>query len=248
MKNNQLLQILNDLGLTENESRVYLTSLSLGSSTILSIAKNAQIQRTTVYSVMDALKKKGLAHIELSGFKQLYSAEHPEKLVSMIEHKKNDLEKHLPEFLSLYNMKGGESTLKYYEGVEAVKSIYDTILDPMKPSDDYLVISNLQKFIDIDEKYFKKFLDKRIKSRVKARLIATDSEQARYMKKYSQQMNHEVRILPKGTVLSTDIMIVPHKVTIFNLEQPISGISIENTTTIQTHKEMFEIMWNSLEE
>jgi len=116
----------------------------------------------------------------------------------------------------------------------------------MKPSDDYLVISDLQKFVDVDEKYFKKFLEKRVKSRVKARLIATDSEQARYMKKYSQQMNHELRILPKGTVLSTDIMIVPHKVTIFNMEQPISGISIENITTIQTHKEMFEIMWNSL--
>ena len=247
MKNEQLTEILKEIGLSENEAQVYLTSLSLGPTTILRIAKSSGIRRTTVYSVVETLKNKGLMHIKPAGLKQLYVAEHPDRLDNIIENKKRSLEKLLPEFTALYNLKGGESTVKYYEGLGAVKNIYEIILDPMKPGDDYLVISDLEKFfVKTDNKYFEDFLEKRIKSRVKARLIATDSERARYMKQYSRNMNHEVKILPEGSKLSVDVMIVPQKVTIFNLDEPISAVSLENKAMIEMHRELFEIIWASL--
>lgn len=246
MHNSPLNRILTELGLSENETRVYLAALSLGPSSVLALARATEIRRTTVYTIIDSLKKKGLMFVEPRGFKQVFVAEHPEKLLAIVDHKKRDLEAHFPDLLSLYNLKGGQSTLKYYEGLASIKSIYDTILGPMKAGDDYLVISNLQALVDMDPDYFKKYLDKRAASRVKARLIATDSKQARYMQKYSAQMNHEVRILPPGTELSVDIMIVPHKVTIFNLEHPLTGMSIENPATIRAQQEMFEIMWRGL--
>lgn len=249
MKNERLVSVLNDIGLSENEAEVYLTSLSLGPTTILRIAKSSGIRRTTVYSVIDALKVKGLMHIKPAGLKQLYVAESPDRLENILESKKRSLQKLLPEFTALYNLKGTESTVKYYEGLSAVKNVYETILDPMKPGDDYLVISDLEKFfVKTDQKYFEDFLEKRIKSMVKARLIATDSERARYMKKYAKNMNHEVRILPEGSKLSVDTMIVPHKVTIFNMDEPISAISLENNAMIEMHRELFEIIWHSLPE
>lgn len=248
MKNQQLIDILHDIGLTENEAEIYLTSLSLGPTTILKISKASQIRRTTVYSIIESLKKKGLMHIEPAGFKQLYVAESPERLDAIVENKKRSLEKLLPQFNALYNLKGGESTINYYEGLAAVKNIYETILKPLKPGDDYLVISDLQKFFDMDRKYFEGFLEKRGKSSIKARLIGTDSEQARYMKQFARNMNHEIKILPPESKLSVDVMIVPNKVTIFNLEEPISAISIENKSVVELHKETFEIMWRSLVE
>lgn len=249
MKNEQLISILNEIGLSENEAEVYLTSLSLGPTTILKIAKSSGIRRTTVYSVVETLKDKGLMHIKPAGLKQLYVAEHPDRLDNIVENKKRSLKKFLPEFTALYNLKGGESTVKYYEGLSAVKNIYETILDPMRPGDDYLVISDLEKFfVKTDKKYFEDFLEKRIKSGVKARLIATDSERTRYMKQYARNMNHEIRILPEGSKLSVDTMIVPQKVTIFNLDEPISAISLENNAMIEMHKELFEIIWRSLPE
>ena len=249
MKNEQLIEILNNIGLSNNEAEVYLTSLSLGPTTILRIAKSSGIRRTTVYSVVETLKNKGLMHIKPYGFKQLYVAEHPERLQNMIEGKKMALEKLLPEFTALYNLKGGESTVKYYEGLNAVKNIYETILDPMKPGDDYLVIGDIEKFFqDTDKKYFENFLEKRIKSRVKARLLVTDSERARHMKQFARNMNHEVKILPKGSKLSVDTMIVPQKVTIFNMEEPVSAVSIENREMIDMHKELCEIIWSSIPE
>ncbi len=249
MKNEHLFEILQDIGLSENEARVYLASLSLGPTTILKIAKSSQIRRTTVYSVVETLKNKGLIHIKPVGLKQLYVAEHPDRLDNIVKNKKQALEKSLPEFMALYNLKGGQSTIKYYEGLGAVKNIYETILEPLKINDDYMVISDLEKFFsNTDKEYFEGFLKKRIKSGVKARLIATDSERARYMKQYARNMHHEVRILPLGSKLSVDTMIVPGKVTIFNMDEPISAISIENEGMIQMHKELFEIIWRSLPE
>jgi sugar-specific transcriptional regulator TrmB len=247
MKNSQLLKILEDLGLTENESQVYLTALSLGPTTVLAIARAAEIRRTTVYAVIDSLKTKGLMHIESRGFKQVYVAESPEQLVSILEHKKHDLEQHIPEFMSLYNLKGTESTIQYYEGIESIKRLYDEVLEPLRPHEDFLVISDIQNFFSAD-KFFNDYLDRRIKSRVNARLLLTDSDEARRLKKYSKQMNHEVRILPKEYKLSIDTMITKHQVSIFNLEQPITAINIKNPTTIKAQMELFEIMWNSLPE
>ena len=88
MKNEQLIEILKEIGLSENEAEVYLTSLSLGPTTILKIAKSSGIGRTTVYSVIETLKNKGLIHIKPVGLKQLYVAEHPDRLENIIENKK----------------------------------------------------------------------------------------------------------------------------------------------------------------
>ncbi len=245
-KNEQLEQILIDLGLTENEATVYLASLSLGPTTVLNIAKAAELRRTTVYSVVEALKRKGLMHIELHGLKQLFVAEHPDKLESILDTRKNALARVLPQFTALYNLKGKESTLRYYEGLESIKTIYDTILEPMRPNDYYLVMGDMQKFFDMDREYFEDFFKKRVKAIKNARLIVTDNEQARYMQKFAKQFNHEIRVLPKGSELAVDVMIVPQKVTIFSLDEPLSAVSLENKSIIEMHRQLFEIMWNAL--
>ena len=126
MKNRKLVTILLDLGLTENEAMVYLATISLGPATIMKISRAAEIKRTTVYSVIESLKQKGLITIEVKGWKNLFVAESPEKLTSVINAKKQRLQNNMPEFLALYNLKGNESFLKYYEGIEAIKTIYET--------------------------------------------------------------------------------------------------------------------------
>ena len=85
MKNNPLLTTLTTLGLTDHEAAVYLAALSLGPATILKIAKAAEIKRTTVYSVIETLKLKGLVSVEVKGFKSLFVAEDPTKLETILE-------------------------------------------------------------------------------------------------------------------------------------------------------------------
>jgi sugar-specific transcriptional regulator TrmB len=248
MQNKQLIATLKEIGLTENESKVYLHTLSLGPTTALSIARSASIQRTTVYTVIESLKKKGLIHTESKGLKQLFVAEHPDRLDMVLEERKNKLKKAFPELLALHNLQGGDSTVKYYEGITAIKSLYDELIAEMNPHEFYLVISDLQKFFDRDRQYVENFLKKRITARIRSRLISTESEQAHYMKKHAKQMDHELRFIPKNRTISVDIVITPHRLTMFNLSEPLSAVSIKNPTIIKAHREMFEIIWDSLPE
>ena len=77
MADNKLIHTLESLGLSENEAKVYYAALTLGPASILNIARAAGIKRTTVYSVVEALKQRGLMVLEVKGFKQNYVAQDP---------------------------------------------------------------------------------------------------------------------------------------------------------------------------
>ena len=247
MEKNPLLPLLIDTGLSENEARVYLACLSIGPNTVLKIAKSAEIKRTSVYSVLENLKQKGLIFIEIKGFKKKYVAENPEKLDSLMEQRKNEIKKALPELSALYNLKGGESSIKYYEGVEAVKSIYEGLIKDIRPGEDYLVMSNQDDWLRLDKNYFLDFLSRRAKLPIRIRMIFQESQLAQDWKKMEKNFNSKVRILPKETKLTTNLVITPQRVLIHQLTQPIIGIVIENKSVIQMHKESYEIIWKSLE-
>lgn len=52
-------KILQELGLTEIEAKIYLASLELGTDTVLKIAKKAEVKRPTAYIALDSLFSKG---------------------------------------------------------------------------------------------------------------------------------------------------------------------------------------------
>ncbi len=248
MKENKLKNLLIELGLNENEAVIYLVSLSLGHSTILKISQAAEIKRTTVYSIVDSLKQKGLMNIELKGWKKLYVAQNPEKLYSTLEAKRELLKDSLPEFSALYNLKGGENFIKYYEGLESVKSVYESMIRDIKPRENYMVVTDQERWFNLDREYFSDFMQRRAKLNTNIRLLFQNSEVAREFKKKEQIYNEKIKILPQETELTTNLVIIPRRVLIHQLTHPIIGIVIENRSVIQMHKEMFEIIWNSIKE
>ncbi len=160
MKNN-LEQTLISIGLNENEARVYLASISLGPTTILKIAKKSELKRTTVYSLVEELKKKGLMRIDLNGLKQLYSPEDPKKLDLILKEKEKKFSEVLPEFEALYKYKDSGSNIRYYEGFESIKGIYNMLVNDMKKGEDYLVISDQEKWYKQDPVFFSGFHGKK---------------------------------------------------------------------------------------
>ena len=246
MKRDKLLKILNSLGLSENEAKVYLAAMSLGPTTILQISRAAQIKRTTVYSVIESLKQKGLITIEFKGWKKKFVAADPSKLEAIIEQKRQDLINSLPEFTSLYNLKESEGIFKYYEGLEAVKIIYEDLLKEVKAHDYYLVVANQEKWLELDKKFFINFIKKRAKLNLDTRLLFEDSKIAKEHKAKEQIFNQQVKILPKKTKINIDLIITPQKIVIHQLIPPIMAIVIENKSIIQMQKEFFEIMWKAI--
>jgi len=246
MKNTKLLTILKDIGLSENESSVYLASLSLGATTILRIARSAEMKRSTVYSIIDSLKQKGLMKVEIKGLKSTFVAESPERLEIILENRKNEFKNNLPEFLALYNLKDTESTIKYYEGFEALKNVYLESLKEINPHEEYLVITNQEKWYNLDQKFAIEYIEKRAKLPITTKLLFQDSPVAREHKKFERNFNEAIKILPEKTHLQVDTIILPRKLIITQTVAPLSLIVIENQNVVQMQKTLFEIIWNSL--
>ncbi len=246
MKNTPHIGILTNLGLTENEARVYIAALSTGPATILRIAQTAEIKRTTVYSVIETLKMKGLITIHFKGFKKLFVAENPEKLESILEARKALLAKALPEFAALYNLKGNESTIKFYEGLEGVKTAYEGLLHDVKPKENYSIISNIEPWLSHDPKFFLDFTKRRAKLNINIRLLLQDSPTARAHRRLQKTFNETIKILPAGTTIVSNLVIIPKKIVLHQLHPPVMAVVIENQSIVCLHQEMFEIMWRSI--
>lgn len=252
MKKETLEKSLTDLGLTENEAKIYFSGLSLGPTTVLKLARAAEMKRTTAYSVIESLRQKGMMSVEASGFKKLFAAEDPSHLNRVLEARRERLQKVLPELSALYNLKGGESFIKYYEGLAGIKSVYEGLLKDIGPGEDYDIVSNVQEWYNLDPKFFQDFTERRAKlSRslgFHIRLLLQQSETAEEFKQREKTYNIRVKMLPQSTSLLTSHVVIPKRVIIHQLAPPIMALVIENRSIIQMHQQLFGIIWNALAE
>jgi len=246
MPDKAFIDTLTALGLSENEAKIYLAILASGPSTIVKVARASGIKRTTVYSVMDALKNKGLISVEIKGLKQLFAAENPGKLEALAEERKKKLERSLPELAALYNLKGGESSIKYYEGLSGLKTVYENLLAIIQPHDYYLVVGDQEAWLNLDEKYFKKFIERRAKYNIDIRLILQNTESAREFQKFQRNYNEQIKLLAPQVKLKSELVITPRRFITHQLDSPLITIVIENQNVIQLQKEIFEVIWQSL--
>jgi sugar-specific transcriptional regulator TrmB len=246
MQKEDIKETLIDFGLSKHEALVYLSSLTLGPSTVNKIAKDSGVKRTTVYPVIDALKRKGIINIEIKGLKKLFVAENPEKLGNIIEQKKDRLKSMIPELTALYSLKTGESLIRYYEGVSGIKTVYDHILDGLKPGDEYLIISDIEKFLKIDSEYFTKHIEKRAKMDLKVRTILQNTADAMYHKSIERNNNWKIKILEKNVDLKANIVILPNKLVITQIVDPLITIVIENKSMVDMQRDQFNIIWDTI--
>ena len=126
--------------------------------------------------------------IEVRGFKRYYAAASPEKLELIVEAKRATLRDSLSELTALYNLKGGSSSIRCYNGIEGIKSTYEDILTILRRNDFYLAISDQQRWIGLDQDYFEKYKRRRMKLGVKTRLLLTDTPGAKEEQKRTSKL------------------------------------------------------------
>jgi len=243
MENNKIIKILQELGLNEKESKVYLSCLSLGPSSILNISKKSKIKRTTVYSIIEELKNKGLIFITIDVFKKKYEAQNPNKLMLLLEEKREKLNNILPFLENIYKSENSNTKIYYYENIKNIKNLYLDLLKEVKNGDDYFVITNQKIWLKQDVKFFKNFIEKRSKLNLNLKILMQNSEISKKYKKFEKNYNQQVKILPEKIFLENNIVITNHKIIIHTLNSKNSAIIIKDKSIINTQKELFNLIW-----
>ena len=108
MREEEIIEKLQRLGLTKYESLAYITLLKLGPSKATDITKESGIPHTRVYDVLSSLHRKGFVDV-MHGTPRLYKPVSPEVVLEKIkEDFIEDIENLKRAFLDLYRKAYGE--------------------------------------------------------------------------------------------------------------------------------------------
>ncbi|MEI8091824.1 MAG: helix-turn-helix domain-containing protein [bacterium] len=110
-----LNQVLQENGFTGKEAKIYLATLELGSAPASSIARHAEENRITTYTVLKELCKKSIATEVIRGKIKYYTVISPKRLLKLQEEKSKKLEKMIPTLLAIADKHGNAPKIYFYE-------------------------------------------------------------------------------------------------------------------------------------
>lgn len=238
---------LEKLGLSPNESKVYLALLEIGSSTADKISQKAGIHRRTVYDNIEKLLNKGLISFVIRANKKYFEATNPNQLKELIKYKKDSIEKQerilnkmLPDLLLAQELSKDKQEINVYKGKEGIKTILWDILRTGKSN--CVIGAHSRKEFEIILKQFHK---QRIKLKIENRMIfkREDIERAR---KFAKKPFTDVRVMPTEYTSPIAINIYADKVALLirSVKNPL-GILIKNKDTADGFRTYFDMLWNS---
>lgn len=234
------------LNFSEKEASVYLALLELGKGTVSQIARKAIINRTTGYNILNQLIQKNLASISGKEPKQEYAAESPEKIRQYIKDKIKNEEESLkyadtaiPALKSIYNIKG-RPQVRFYEGKEGIKQVYEDTLTSHEPIRAYAHVEDNNETLP---EYFPDYYFRRAKKKIKIRAIFPDSPAARELVKFDKIQIRETALVPPDKYnFSPEINIYDKKIMIASWREEL-GITIESKEISEAMKKIFELAW-----
>ena len=185
------IEALKNIGLAEKEIAVYLACLELGASTTIQISHKTNFKRTTTYSIIESLLKKGF----LSKFEdkrgQKFSAEPPEKLVGALQQKERQLMEAIPNLLAIAKAESNiRPEVKFYQGKEGLIAVYEDTLSSCGKGDEILAFASAQDIENMIGDYAQGYLKKRVAKQIKERCISQDCPS---IKKYIAKDKEQLR-------------------------------------------------------
>lgn len=238
--------LFSECGLTEIESKVYLTLLKTGSALAGEITERSGIHRRNVYDAIERLTQKGLVSSVVINNRRRFSPADSKRFLEIIEEKKRELddkkkllEEALPK-LDAIKSDTAKHDVTFFRGAEGIKTVYDDVLRTGK---DYIGYGHGEHVEKILKFYFKHYIERRKKLKIKPRLIYTEKERN---KSYVKTALAEIRYLPNEYSSYAALRIYGDKVALFlfSEDEPLA-ILIKSKKIADGYRKYFEFIWDS---
>lgn len=240
-------KLLEQIGLTEGETKVYLALIKLGETKTGPLAKEAEVSSSKVYKILDRLIKKGLAGHVIKGKIKFFCAVPPKRIIEYMDKKEEELKEKKQEVLKLIpqlelQQNKNQPKAVIYEGFKAFTGFFKTIPDQIKPGESYYVIgANYGQDYPGAREFFHNYHRERVKKKIKVKMLA----------------NFEIKgIIEKATYKNADIKYLPQyftnnmQITFFNnrvlftiWESTPITLLLESEEAVKSFKSYFDTLW-----
>jgi sugar-specific transcriptional regulator TrmB len=230
-------RVLEDIGLTQGEIKVYLALLEAGTSTAGRIIEKAKIQNSVFHFCINRLIEKGLvSYVKKSKFR-LYSSASPDNLVAYLKDKEKMVASILPELKQKQN-KTEEQAAEIFEGIKGMQTMLNELIENTRAGDKFYFFA-----VDVPgqneeiQEFFEMYDAKRRDKKLDVKGLAT-KENSRF---FLKRKGLKVRIV--DFPIPSNISICNNKMALITWGEKPSGILIKSKQIIDKQIEFFNSIW-----
>jgi len=234
-------QILEDIGLTNAEIKVYLALLELGTSTAGPILEKSGLQNSVVHMTLNKLIERGLVTFIKEGKRNHYQAANPRHIVDFINEKKERFEEILPELLTKQHLGKEKPEIITFRGINGIKELLMELLEV--GGKEHHTFGSTVKSLMLGDAWWVNYHKKRAQKEIKAKLLFNES--LAYWKAEIKYPKSEVRYTKAGFEPLTETIIRNDKIGIIIWTDKPLGIIIHQKEAAESYDKFFQIMWNT---
>ena len=238
-----LLGVLESSGLSQQQAALYMAGLHLGSAPASEYAKATGINRVTAYNILEAMVRDGRCTLVKKTRGKWYAPVPPEYLAMEARKSADAFQRSLPELRTLQGPKERKPHVRFFEGWEGVRRVYD---DTLMAESEMLNFANSAVVRKFWPAYDEEYVAERVKRGIHLRGIAPDDPTGKKVHGEDRQKIREIRLVPaKEFDFTNEISIYDHKVAIcsFASHPQMFGVIIESKEVAETQRQIFEMAW-----
>ena len=186
-------QILEKIGLNKHESAIYLALLELGPSHIAQISEKTSIHRPLIYKALPSLLEKKLVTETKRAKRKIYMAEPPNRLETIFDDLRIDFFEALPDMEDQYSANELKPKVRFLQGKDGTKRVFDDIVRSLKKGDVFYRISSNKDGQEKRDKYVPRNYRKMRDEKKLERQVITNSQTAKHK---IAKLDRFIKIMP----------------------------------------------------
>ncbi len=250
-----VLIALQNFGLSDPEIAVYLSLLELGSQPASVLARKADLKRGHTYNVLALLREKGVVQeVERSGVRT-FSCIEPASLLKLLERRSEDLEdikrsllQSLPLLEAIIHPAVVQPKVRFYQGVEGIKQIYEDTL--RFPKRDLYAVGDFEHYFPRENSpelndWMWRYCDRRAKAGIRYLGIVNKSPMTDLAFRKRKGQKRVFKML-KGIDLPVEVNIYGDRTAIISSSRDMVGLIVEDRPTADTLRNFHQSVWSLL--
>ncbi len=229
---------LKELGLTNNEIKVYLILLENGILNPTHVAQKTGLHRSYVYDTLERLLDRGIINTILVNNKKHYQPVDPKALRQSFELKLMKIDEILPQLSGLFKSTQEETKVELHKGKRVYRTLIKDLTANLKKNDVVYLLGVDENILEtVEPIYLKQYFTIIKQKNVKEKII---------VKKNAKRVNEgnlEYKELDQKFFDETTIVIYQNKTYIFIWGSPHHLIVIENKKVASTYLKQFNLLW-----
>jgi sugar-specific transcriptional regulator TrmB len=234
--------ILEDLGLTGAEIKVYVALLETGNTTAGPVIEKSGLHNSVVHRALNSLIEKGLISFIMEGRRKVYQATDPENFYDFIDDKKREFKQVLPELKQKQKLSKVKTEATIFRGKRGINEIYNKLLNSGGKEYNTYGGGTRVTYEVMGERWWKNLHTRRIAKKIPARQVFDET-----IKKFGEELRKrslsDVKFLSQEFEQLTETVIIGDYVAIVIFTENPYGVLIKDKIVVEGYKKNFELLW-----